>query len=107
MIIISAEHFFEAAQTGYPGTGLQMGTVVEHETGNSTAKAEQNAVRKELNTEDAQSRTKRPRIYGEIAQPRSHLLKERLILEPDVDISSGRVARKKKPRNQGKQVLKV
>jgi hypothetical protein len=59
-----------------------METVVEHETGNSTAKAEQNAVCKELNTEDAKSRTKRPRIYGEIAQPRSHLLKEQLITRP-------------------------
>jgi hypothetical protein len=39
MIIICVEHFFEAAQTGYPETGVQMGTVVEHETGNSTAKA--------------------------------------------------------------------
>jgi hypothetical protein len=44
MIIICAEHFLEAAQTGYPETGLQMGTVAEHETGNSTAKAEQNAI---------------------------------------------------------------
>ena len=43
MIIICAEHFFEAAQTGYPETGLQMGTVVEHETGNG-AKSEQNTV---------------------------------------------------------------
>jgi cytidine deaminase len=47
MIIICSEHFFEAAQTGI------LGTVIEHETGNSTAKAEQNAVRKEINTEDA------------------------------------------------------
>jgi hypothetical protein len=44
MIIICAEDFFEAAQTGHPETGLQMGTVVEHKTGNSTTKAEQNAV---------------------------------------------------------------
>jgi hypothetical protein len=44
MIIICTEHFFEAAQMGYPETGLQMETVVEHETGNSTAEAEQNAV---------------------------------------------------------------
>lgn len=44
MIIICTEHVFEAAQTGYPEIGLQMETVVENETGNSTAKAEQNAV---------------------------------------------------------------
>jgi hypothetical protein len=36
--------FFRGCTMGYPETGLQMGTVVEHETGNSTAKAEQNAV---------------------------------------------------------------
>jgi hypothetical protein len=35
-------------------------------------------VRKELNREDGQR--ERARIYGEIAQPRSHLLKEQLIL---------------------------
>jgi hypothetical protein len=34
---------------------------------------------KELNREDGQRRRERARIYGEIAQPRSHLLKERLI----------------------------
>jgi hypothetical protein len=33
----------------------------------------------ELNRVDAERRTKRPRIYGEIAQPRSHLLKEQLM----------------------------
>jgi hypothetical protein len=44
MIFICAKYFFEAAQMGYCEIGLQMGTVVEHETANSTAKAQQNAV---------------------------------------------------------------
>jgi hypothetical protein len=45
----------------------------------SGKKTQQKAVREELNREDAQRRKERARIYGEIAQPRSHLLKERLI----------------------------
>jgi hypothetical protein len=36
-------------------------------------------VRKELKIEDPRRRKERAQIYGEIAQPRSHLLKERLI----------------------------
>jgi hypothetical protein len=58
------------------------GQKVGHETGRSeenTAKV----VWKELNREDGQRRREGARIYGEIAQPRSHLLKERLMAGRD------------------------
>jgi hypothetical protein len=38
---------------------------------------------KELNREDGQRRREGERIYGEIAQTRSHLLKERLMAGRD------------------------
>jgi hypothetical protein len=53
--------------------------VVDHETGRSKKKVQQKLGCTEPNREDTQRNRKGVKTYGEVAQPRSHLLKERLI----------------------------
>jgi hypothetical protein len=53
--------------------------VVDHETGRSEKKVQQKRGCTESNREDTQRKRKGVKTYGEMAQPRSHLLKERLM----------------------------
>jgi hypothetical protein len=55
-----------------------MGIVIEHEVGSGVKKAQQKVVQKELSADDTE-RSKGAWSYGEVTQPRSHFVKERLI----------------------------
>jgi hypothetical protein len=56
-----------------------MGIVIEDEMGSGVEKAQQKVVQKELSADDAERRSKGAWSYGEMTQPRSHFVKERLI----------------------------